>query len=72
MIIQNKRVSLVLVAAAGSRHSGKERIEGDGVGERAASFVINSERRVERFDVMIRADIPNGVGRQTTNAAGLR
>src|SRR4029453_16524977 len=70
MIVEYKWVAPILVAAAGSRHSGEERIEGGGGSERGTAFVINSEGDVERFDVMIRADIPNGVRRQKT--AGLR
>jgi hypothetical protein len=73
MIIENKRISLVLARAArgASTQRGEQRIERGGGSERGAGFVINSERRVERFDVMIRADISNGVGRQTT-ASSLR
>ena len=72
LIVENKNVSEVLVAAARrARQWGKERVECDRARERVAVFVENLERTVDPFDVMIRADIAICVRRETT-AATLR
>ena len=71
MIVQNKRVSAVRTAARCTHQVLKERVECDRGGERVARLIINPVRDIERFDVMIRADVAIGVRRQTT-ASGLR
>src|SRR6266852_7441450 len=66
LIVENKRISIVFVRARRARQRGKECVVCDRARQAVAVFVINRERGVDRFHVMIRADIAVAVRRRAT------
>ena len=72
LIIQNKWVSPVLVSTArcASTQGGKERVVRDRARKQVPGFVKNRERLVDRFHVMIRADIAIAVWRRASAELG--
>ncbi|PYJ11872.1 MAG: hypothetical protein DME93_08965 [Verrucomicrobia bacterium] len=70
LIVHNKRVTVVLAAARRARQRGKECVVCDRARQAVAVFVINRERDVDRFHVMIRTDIAVAVWRRATAELG--
>ena len=71
MIVENERISPILVRTRGTYQSRKERIECRAIGpiERVTTFVEDFDRGVHRVDVVIRTDVSVAVGRLTTASA---
>src|SRR5205085_6911113 len=65
-IVQNIRVTIVRVHARGAYQCGEKRIVRGWAGQSIAVLIKNLERFVDRFDVMVWADIALAVTRLTT------
>src|SRR5713101_913619 len=70
MIVENKRVTVVLATARRARQGSKECVVCDWARQTDAVFVINIERHVDCFDVMIRTDIAVAVWRRASAELG--
>src|SRR6266705_532106 len=72
MIVEHNAIAVILVIATrrARPHRGKERIVSRRTGQRSARLVKYLDGRIDGLDVVIWPDIPVGVRRQTTAAAG--
>src|SRR4029079_140616 len=65
-IIKNKRVAIISVGARRASQPGKERIVTSWAGQGIAVLVKNLNRFINRFDIMVRADIAIALRRLAT------
>ena len=70
LIIHNKWVAIVLVLTWRACQVGEERVVRDRARQHVPIFVKNRECLIDRFDVVIRADIAIAVGRRASAELG--